>query len=66
MVEVEFVWEIILVSTQTEVWLKEKGLAHEDELAPAQDTLENLQKECYAQFGSNNPKNFLPDFSQQI
>ena len=49
MVEIRF--EIILFPHKTEVWLKEKGLAHEDELAPTQDTLENLQKECYAQFG---------------
>ena len=51
MVEIRFDDEIILFPHKTEVWLKEKGLAHEDELAPTQDTLENLQKECYAQFG---------------
>ena len=56
---VEIVKEIILVSTQAEVWLSEKGLAHEDELRPPQDTLENLQKEGYAQFGRNNPKTYL-------
>ena len=41
------------IHAKTEVWLKEKGLAHEDQLAQPQDTLENLQKECYAQFGIN-------------
>ena len=60
MVEIRF--EIIPFPHKTEVWLKEKGLAHEDELAPTQDTLENLQKECYAQFGRNNQKTFPPDF----
>ena len=54
---VNFEKELILVPTyETEVWLKEKGLVHEDELRPAQDTLENLQKECYAQFGRNAPE----------
>ena len=56
---VEIVSEIILVSTQAEVWLSEKGLAHEDELRPPQDTLENLQKECYAQFGRKITKNLF-------
>ena len=40
-----------LMTLHTDVWLGEKGLAHEDQLASPQDTLENLQKECYAQFG---------------
>ena len=59
MVEIRFDDEIILFPHKTEVWLKEKGLAHEDELAPTQDTLENLQKECYAQFGRKITKNLF-------